>query len=299
MRKVWLKFIAALLLPVMTGCLSHTRRLRRVTLAGPVLNADALELVAGVNRRYSQIDSLTATVEFTPSVGGVRKGKQTVYTSFTGYILFRKPEMLRVLILVPVLHTHALDLASNGKTFTMLIPPKNKAIEGSNTVSKRSINPMENIRPNVFVDSMLIQNISPDQIVSLIHESTTALDPKTKHLIETPQYDLTILMPPPLGRPPGTVEVAKPLRVIRFSRLDLLPVEQDIYDADGDLETQVLYGPYRDFNGTQFPSTIDINRPLDEYSIHLSITKLLVNQTLTDEQFQLAIPRGYQVEKLK
>lgn len=299
MRRLCLTFAAALLLPVLTGCLSHTRKLRQVTLAGPVMDADALQLVNGVNERYNRISSLTATVEFTPSVGGARKGKQTVYTSFTGYILIRKPEMLRVLVLVPVLHTHALDLASDGKTFTLVIPPKGRAIEGSNAVRRRSSNPMENLRPNVFVDSMLIQSISPQQIVSIIHESSTALDPKTKRLVETPEYDLTVLTPPPPNTAPGAVPVAKPLRVIRFSRLTLMPVEQDIYNNSGDLVTQIRYGPYQNFSGTEFPSTIDINRPLDEYRIHLAITKLVVNQTLSDEQFHVTVPKGYQIEKLK
>lgn len=298
MRRLCLTFTAALLLPALTGCLSHTRKLRQVTLAGPVMDANALQLVNGVNHRYSQINSLTATVEFTPSVGGERKGKQTVYTSFTGYILIRKPEMLRVLILVPVLHTHALDLASNGKTFTLVIPPKGRAIEGSNAVGERSSNPMENLRPNVFVDSMLIQSITPQQIVSIIQESSTALDPKSKHLVETPEYDLTVLSPPPASAT-GAIAVAKPLRVIRFSRLTLLPVEQDIYNNSGELVTQVHYGPYQNFSGTNFPSTIDINRPLDEYRIHLAVTKLVVNPTLSDEQFHVTVPKGYQIEKLK
>ena len=43
------------------------------------------------------------------------------------------------------------------------------------------------------------------------------------------------------------------MRVIHFSRIDLMPTEQDIYNADAELETQVLYGPYQDFNGTSFP----------------------------------------------
>jgi hypothetical protein len=82
------------------------------------------------------------------------------------------------------------------------------------------------------------------------------------------------------------------LRVIHFSRVDLLPTEQDIYNADAELETQALYGPYQDFNGIKFPSTIDIKRPLDEYSIRLTVEQLKVNQTLPDKQFELTIPKG-------
>jgi hypothetical protein len=297
MRKDWLKF-AALFLPVLTGCLSHTRKLQQPKLAGPVMNADVLDLVSGINKRYDGVSSITATADFSASVGGAHRGKQTDYTSFRGYILFRKPQMLRVLILVPVLHTHAVDLASNGTTFTLLIPPKNRAIEGNNSVTKASANPLENLRPNLFTDTLLIPAISPSQIVSVIHESTTTLDRKTKQLVELPQYDLTVLSEvSPVGSPP-VARVAKPWRVIRFSRINLQPSEQDIYDTNGDLETQVVYSSYQDFNGTQFPATIAINRPIDEFRLTLTVEKVTLNQPLSDDQFEIKLPTGVRVEKM-
>ncbi len=49
---------------------------------------------------------------------------------------------------------------------------------------------------NVFLDSILIRGISPDRIVSVDHfQHDHAWNPKTKQLIETPQYDLTVLNP--------------------------------------------------------------------------------------------------------
>jgi outer membrane lipoprotein-sorting protein len=288
--------LLALLLPVLTGCLSHTRKLQQPIIAGPVLDADVLDLVKGINDRYDKIQSLTATMDFTVSVGGAHQGKQTDYTSFRGFMLFRKPQMLRVLIKVPVFLATAVDLASDGTTFKLLIPSKSRVIEGKNSVTERSKSPLENLRPNVFVDSVLIHDISPNQIVSVIHESSTTLDPRTKRLMELPQYDLTVLSGAAPMSPNDIAKVAEPLRVIRFSRLDLLPVEQDIYNAAGDLETQVLYGPYKDFDGTKFPVTIDISRPLDGYRIRLSVEKLLINQPLPDKQFELTIPAGTKVQ---
>jgi hypothetical protein len=301
MRKDWLKFVA-LLLPVLTGCLSHTRKLVQPKMAGPVMNADALHLVAGINQRYGQINSLKATVDFAASVGGARLGKRTDYTSLSGILLFRKPQMLRVLGLVPVLHTRAFDLASNGTNFTLLIPPRGRALQGTNAVTKPAANPMENMRPSLFLDAMLVQPISPDQIVSIINESDTSQDPKTKKLVELPEYDLTVLSEETPPAVPGLAKVARPLRVIRFGRVNLLPVELDIYNESGDLETQVKYGPYQDFDGFAFPSTIDIDRPLDEFRVVLTIEKLAVNPSnppLADDQFQMKIPDGYQLEKLE
>jgi hypothetical protein len=297
MRRDWLKLLA-LLVPVLTGCLSHTRSLQQSKLAVGVQNADAVQLVEAVNHRYEQVNSLTARVEFAASVGGAHKGKQTDYTSVHGFILFRKPQMLRVLGLVPVLRTHAFDLASNGSSFTLLIPPRSRAIVGSNSVTAKAANPLENLRPGIFLDSLLIHSISPDRIVSLTNSSQTTLEPHSKQLIETPQYDLAVLTPGEPSPSPQLAHVAKPLRVIHFSRVNLMPTEQDIYNSDGDLETQVLYGPYQNFNGIQFPTTITINRSLEEYRITLTVDNVTFNLPLADNQFESKVPEGYKVEKM-
>jgi outer membrane lipoprotein-sorting protein len=298
MRKEWLCSLL-LLLPMMTGCLSHTLTLPQPELAGPVVNADVLQLVETINQRYDQISSLTATVEFTASVGGEDSGQRTEYASCMGYILFRKPRMLRVLVLLPVLHTHAMDLVSNGTSFTLLIPPKNRAIEGSDTITAPVGDPVEKMRPNVFVDTMLIHSIAPDEIVSVIHTSVATEDIRTKRLVELPEYDLTVLDREPLTEPAVLAQVVKPRRVIRISQVNLLPTGQDIYNANGEIETQVLYGPYQDFGGISFPSTIDINRLLDEYRIRLAVKKLTVNRPLADDKFELRVPESVPVEKLQ
>jgi outer membrane lipoprotein-sorting protein len=298
MRRDWLKFLA-LLVPVLTGCLSHTRSLQKPKLAGVALDADAVQLVEAVNLRYDQVTSLKATVDFAASVGGAHKGKETDYTSIHGYIRLRKPQMLRVLGYLPVVRLRAFDLVSDGKTFTMLIPPRSRAIQGSNSVTTPGANAMENLRPDLFFDSILIHSISADSIVSLTNSSQTTLEPKTKQLIEQPQYDLTVLKPGERSPSPGLPQLGTPLRVIHFNRIDLLPMGQDVYNAAGDLETQVVYGPYQDFNGTQFPGTITINRLLDELKITLTVEKLDLNQPLADDQFELKVPDDYKVQKLQ
>jgi outer membrane lipoprotein-sorting protein len=297
MRRDWLKFLA-LLVPVLTGCLSHTRSLQKPKLAGTVLNADAVQLVEAVNRRYDGVNSLTATVDFAASVGGAHTGKQTDYTSIHGFIIFRKPEMLRVIGQVPVIRTTAFNLASNGSTFTLTIPAKSRAIQGSTSVTTKADNPLENMRPQVFTDAIVIRGITADRIVTLTTSSTSTLEPKTKQLMETPLYDLTVLNPGRIDPAPGLPQVDKATRVIHFSRIDLLPVGQDVYNSDGAPETKVSYGPYHDFNGVSFPSTITIDRPLEEYRITLTVEKVIANVPLPDEQFEQTIPKGYKVQKM-
>src|SRR5215470_1081669 len=292
MRKFWFQAIA-LCLPVLTGCLSHTRKLQQPKMPGVVMSADVQELVSGINKQYDAIQSLNATVEFQASVGGELKGKVTDYTSVKGFILLRKPEMLRVLGLLPVLNTRAFDLASDGSNFKLLIPHENKAIVGSNTVGKPSAKPLENMRPYVFFDSLLIHSIGSDDLLSLTTDTKTIVDPKQKQLLLQPEYNLGVY------RKDAGSNVMLPLRVIHVSRIDLLPSGEDIYDKDGNIQTQAVYGPYESFGDFRFPGSITIKRPLEEYQIVITFQKVTVNQPLPDNQFQLKIPEGTQIQNLQ
>jgi outer membrane lipoprotein-sorting protein len=292
MRKLWFQALA-LCLPVLTGCLSHTRKLQQPKMPTAVQTADVKQLVDNINKEYDAVQSLTATVDFQASVISASKGKITEYTSFRGYILLRKPEMIRVLGLVPVLHTPAFDMASDGKTFKLLIPPKNKAIVGSNTVTQKSPNPLENMRPNIFVDSLLIRKIQSDELLSLTTDTKTVTDPKQKQLLLQPDYELNVF------KQNSNSHILIPVRVIHISRIDLLPYEEDIYDSDGNIQTQAVYGPYQSFGGFRFPGTITIKRPLDAYQIVVTFEKVTTNQPLADNQFELKIPEKTQIQTMK
>src|ERR1700724_3367271 len=171
MQRRWWSVGLLAALPWLSGCLYHTHKVEKAVLAGPAMDASVAQLVNGINDRYSAINSLTATVDFAASTGGARSGKETDITPFHGYILLRKPAMLRVLALLPVVRTHAFDLASDGTTFKLVIPPRSKAIVGNNTVTKRSANELENLRPDFFLDSILIRPVTPERLVYVTRDS--------------------------------------------------------------------------------------------------------------------------------
>lgn len=281
-----------LLLPLINGCLVRTRTLKKPKMPSVVMTAAADDLVASINDQCQKIQSLSATVEFKATVGGPAKGKEKTYTSFTGYILLRKPESLRVIGLVPLLHTRAFDLASNGNTFKLWVPHENKVFEGPNTVTKESPNTLENFRPNIFSDSLLIKCIDRDDLLALTSDTDTKLDPETKQFVVQVDYDLSVLQ-----RKDNSQDLI-PERVIHFNRADLRPYEEDIYDAKGAIQTQAIYGPDQTFGAVKFPGTITIKRPLEEYQIVVTLQKLVTNLKLTDDQFELKTPAGVAVQQL-
>jgi outer membrane lipoprotein-sorting protein len=297
MQSRWWSVGFLAVLPWLSGCLYHTHKVEKTTLAGPAMDASVAQLVNGVNDRYSAINSLTATVDFQATTGGPRQGKETDITPFRGYILLRKPAMLHVIALLPVVRTRAFELTSDGKTFKLVIPPRSRAIVGSNKVTKPSANAVENLRPDIFLDSVLVKSIEPERLVYLTSTSQTRR--QDKKLMETPEYDLHIGEDDPQATDGLKVHVLKPTRVIRFSRLTLLPIGQDIYGEDGGVETHVEYGPYKEFGSSRMPSSIMIQRPREAYQITITVQKIVINEPLPDKQFDLKIPSDYRVQTLQ
>jgi outer membrane lipoprotein-sorting protein len=282
-----------LALPALNGCLWHTRKVPQAKMPENVLSAAPEQLVEIVNKRYDSINSLSADVTFTATEGGELKGSEKTITPFPGHILLRKPESLRVLGYLPVVHTIAFDMASDGNTFKLVVPPKSKAIEGSNTITQVSANSFENMRPYMFVDSMLIPKIGDDDQLSVTGDNDTIMNPKTRKLEIRPEYLLTI------SKRQGTSNILLTERVIHFSRLDLRPIEEDIYGPDGQVQTQAIYGPVQTFGPEQFPGTITIKWPLQEQQILVTIQRLRINLALEDATFQMQIPSGMQVQQMK
>src|SRR5438093_848004 len=98
----------------------------------------------------------------------------------------------------------------------------------------------------------------------------------------------------------GYVLARKPAmtRMILFSRTDLQPHRQLIYNPAGDLVSDIHYESYKDFSGVNFPSIIEIWRPQEEYDITLTIVKLQLNEPLPNDKFTLEQPPGAQVVRL-
>lgn len=287
-----LSLALALLATPLDACLFRSQKVKQAKLPTSITTASAAQLVNAVNTHCNEIHSFTATVEFDVKNGGPLSGHERSYPSFDGTILERKPESLRVMGYVPVIHSRAFDMATNGETFKLWVPPHNKVFEGKNTATRQSPNPLENFRPNVFADSLLINCIQPDDFVTLTADNVTNFDPKSKELLIVPHYVLTVA-----NRKQNSQEL-RPMRVIHFNRTDLQLDEEDIYDLKGEVETEATYGKMRSIGNVRFPQTVTIKRPLQEMQIVIIIRSVTLNPKLTDAQFELKPPAEATVEHL-
>jgi len=286
--------LLSILIPFLSGCLTRTRVVeRRQVNTSNLLSATLAQLVERINADAGKIQTLNASVEIATSVGGAKKGKVTEYQQIKGYILVKDPSMLRVFGLFPIVRNRAFDMVSDGKTFRLSIPPLNRFIEGpAGEPAQPSTNTLENLRPSVFFDSLLLHEIGPDDIPVL--EQGTEIIPDAnnkKKSWEIPNYIVRVI------RHDGNSWYTQ--RIITFARTDLRPYRQMIYDRNGAVATEATYENFSDFSGISFPTEIKINRPKEEYSIDLTIDKIDINKPLTENQFVLEQPQGSQLKVLQ
>jgi outer membrane lipoprotein-sorting protein len=276
------------------GCLFRSHSVERKISSATLKEATKEELIERINSEAAKIQTVNATVDISPAVGGSKKGKVTEYQEIRGYILVRKPAMLRMIGLFPIVRNRAFDMVSNGETFKVSIPVKNRFIIGRNDVIHPTGSALENIRPQHIFDALLLREIDTKTEVAFLEAgSEEVIDPKSKKKVDEATYEIGVAD----HDPDPNVGWYLSRRVI-FSREDLLPHRQIVYDKFGNVATDAKYDDFQIFDGVNFPSTIDIWRPQEEYSIILKIVKLSLNQPLEDAKFELPQPAGAEVVRL-
>ncbi|HEY6250956.1 MAG TPA: DUF4292 domain-containing protein [Candidatus Angelobacter sp.] len=280
----------------LTGCLFRSHEERRPFSTAPLREATLEQLVEFINTNAARLQSLKADVDFNLTVSKQKKGKAnefkvTEYTEVSGSLLVRKPQTLRMIGLVPAVHSTAFDMVGDAKGFALSVPPQGKFFVGSNKVLKPSIQLLENIRPPAIFDALLIKEIDPQNEIAVLKQGMELVkDPKNHKDLQQQDYEIVVI------RKEGDRWSLS--REIMFSRVDLLPDRQIIYNSQGQPVTDASYENFRDYSGIYFPQTVHINRPVEGYSIQLTFTKVTFNQPLRDEQFVLTQPSGYKVINL-
>src|SRR6476661_3258950 len=283
-KKTVLLFLITLL--SVSGCgfrSSHPVKMRTST--ATLKDATLDQLVESINANAEKLKTLKATVDIDSSVFEQKKDRVKDNPQVAGLILVRKPEMLRMRIYVPVLHNVMADMVSNGRNFELASPIKSKFYVGSNQ------QPVKPLRPQHISDALLLKPIEEGKEIAVLENTTEVVkDPKTHKDVEQLAYTVLIIDKDSTGHYLS--------RKIVFSRTDLLPHEQSIYNRQGQLVTFVRYENFSDYSGLLLPAIVSIQRPVEGYAITISMVKVDVNVPLTDDQFVLTQPAGSQVINL-
>jgi hypothetical protein len=247
----------------------------------PLLSATRDELTAKIAALCDAIHSFQATVEMTPSVGSVYKGKITDFTNIRAYVLFRKPDDIHIIGQLPVVGTREFDMVSDATNFKFLEVSKNLFFTGANDAPATSNNSLENLRPRAFLSSMLICPPLPGAEEAPVLEDLTD-EEDALYVIHYVRTKPSIL--------PGSS--------VWFDRTDLNIVRQIVYDDAGEIVSDTRYSKWTTYDNVRFPAHIEINRPKDGYGVTMDIEEMKMNIEIGNDKFELNPPDGVQIRQI-
>jgi hypothetical protein len=253
--------------------------------ARPVaLDASREQLLERYNLLARNLQSLNATVELKPFAGSAYTGVISEYHEVKAFLLASRPYNIRMIGQAPIVEKTVFDMASDGHDFEVSIPSKNEFLVGPVSVNRPSAKPIENLRPQHLVEALLWPEIRKEE-VTLLEEFN---DDSARY------YVVTVLR--------GGYQ-AEILRKIWFDRGDLHFVRMQSYGPKGALLSDVRYGAWQAPDNpsstlVEYPRSIRIDRPHDEYRLDLTVNKITVNESLTSDHFQLQPPEGADIVHL-
>jgi hypothetical protein len=257
-------------------------------MARPVVkDATEEELLQRYNSFAHDLKSVNATVELKPTAGTKYSGVIDEYHEVKAFVLASRPWNIRMIGQVPVVGKTVFDMASDGKNFEVSIPPRNKFLTGPVKLERASSKPIENLRPQHLLEALLWPEIRKEEPV-LPEEFNDELGR---------YYVLTVL------RGGYKTEI---LRKIWFDRSDLHVVRLQSYGPKGALLADIRYSDWESVdaeNGAtasvnEFPRKIRIERPHDEYTLEMTVTKISLNEPMEASRFRLDPPTGAEIVAL-
>jgi outer membrane lipoprotein-sorting protein len=253
--------------------------------AKPVIkDATREELLEKYNLYAQNIQTVNATVVLKPTAGSKYSGVIEEYHEVKAFLLASRPANIRMIGQAPVIGTTVFDMASDGETFRVSVPSKNKFLVGYVTGEFNSTKPIENLRPQHLLDALLWPEIRKEE--SVLFEE---FNDETARF-----YVLTVL------RGGYRTEI---LRKIWFDRADLQVSRLQTFAPKGLLVSDVRYSDWQPVDPAQagapvsgpvttFAHNIRIDRPHDDYRLDLQVSKIVLNTDLPADRFKLEQPPG-------
>jgi outer membrane lipoprotein-sorting protein len=272
----WL-LLAAGLAAFVGGCsVSQKHSVKPGEAPEPLQTASKAQLIESYNKLTADIKTLNATVTMKLTAGSAYSGVIEQYHEVNGFILAEKPQNIRVIGQAPVVAKNIFDMVSDGETFHIYIPSKQKFLVGPAMLERPAKKPVENLRPQHLLDAIFLPAIREGAPV-LFEEAQEA----GGHF-----YVLTEL------HAAGESKELAIERRISFERAHLQVARVEEFGEGGRLVSDVSYSNWDHFGETLYPRQIVIGRPGDDYQLAIGIKKLTVNQPVGPDSFTLKQPPG-------
>jgi len=263
------------------------RRTVKVEVPEKILQAKTAgldELIAHVNIYADRVQTLSSsTMKATYTAGRLENGVLQTYRSAPGYILLKQPDKIRINVQNPITKTSIAEMLSVGNEFQVWVPSRNKLYIGMNNTKElmtegQSEDGSIGIRPMHIYDAII-----PARLVTGISGRWVAMEEDQN--ATTRYYVLADYAESGSG-------ILFPRRKIWIDRSNLTMAKQQFYDDDGRLTGIVRYSDLSLLEGVWLPLTINIERPVEGYTLDLTFKTWNLNPNLQDIAFILKTPEG-------
>jgi outer membrane lipoprotein-sorting protein len=282
--RAFLWAISIAVVAIAGGCAVSTRTTVKPGEApAPLQTATKEDLVEKYNHAGEAIRSLNAAVTMKLTAGTAYTGVIEQYHEVKGFILAQKPASIRVIGQAPVVGKNIFDMVSDGETFHIFIPSKNKFLVGAANLERPSAKPIESLRPQHLLDALFWQPVREGAPV-LFEEANEP----TSH-----SYVLTIVRRAGESREKDWEIALK----VWFDRADLNIARIKTFGGGGKVNSDVRYSGWQ-ASGASYPRQITLTRPGNDYQLGIAINKLTLNETIAAERFVLEQPAGTELVRV-
>jgi len=246
------------------------------------------ELIEHYNAVARGVQTLNATVELKPIAGSAYSGVIQEYHEVKAFLLVARPANVRVIGQVPLVGKTVFDMASDGETFRVSIPSKNKFLVGPVAGTRTSDKPIENLRPEHLLEAFLWPEILTGEEV-LLEEFNSESGRYYVLTVLRGGYRTEILLKIWFDR--ADLQVA---RLENFAPKGVLMADIHLSDwrAVDTATTGAVPLPANSDSISTFAHTIEIDRPHDDYRLDLLVSKITLNEPIPAARFQLEQPPG-------
>ena len=259
-------------------------------------DATQAQLVDEVNR-FARVDSVRSTkvaLKFEDN-SFAQFGSKEIYRSADGEVVVQRPGQIILNVKVPVLKTDVAKMTSDGEKFRVAIlydsgGKYKKFVKGSNNADysklqsnmtegngdgalKQNVSAFANLRPQHFTDAMLVrptddQHLYLSSTTFQIEEDATADQKSPLRKVNRGYY----LLDEYEKRADAELKITRRFWFDRIGGIRL--ARQQIFDKEGEIETDIVYGAEGNLGDTgeysRLPLQILVTRPQEKYAMRLT-----------------------------
>ncbi len=251
------------------------------------------ELMSEVNR-FARVGSMRAKMDLKFEDNSFAQfGSKEVYRSADGEVVVQRPSNILLKVQLPVIKSDVAQMTSDGQKFRVAIlmdggsGKYKKFVIGSNNAdysklqktldeangAAKEVHAFANLRPQHFTDAMLVR---PTDEANLYTQSTIfQVEEDRTHSKKSPIHRVTrgyYLLDEFLKGTNGELMISRRFWFDRVGGLRL--ARQQIFDASGEIESDIVYGAEGNLTTTgeynNLPLQISVTRPQEKYSMRLT-----------------------------